>query len=52
LQQVARSMTDLQIVVRAGNNQNAANAGEIAIIKFRLDKMEEDHARIMNGKRH
>jgi hypothetical protein len=50
LQEVSRGMAALQISVNAGNNQSVTLAGEIALIKFRMEHVEADLARTKGGK--
>jgi hypothetical protein len=45
LQRVTEAVADLKITVTAGNNANSVTAGEIALIKFRLEHLEADAAR-------
>ncbi len=42
LAEVSRRMIDLQITVNAGNTQNVTLAGEIALVKFRLEHLESE----------
>lgn len=40
LQKVTEGLADLQITVRAGNNQSTTLAGEIALLKYRVENLE------------
>jgi hypothetical protein len=48
-QQLLQGMAELKIAVQTGNNQTVANTGELAIMKFRMEKVEADHARMLAG---
>lgn len=50
LQEMSRGMAELQITVRAGNNQSVTLAGEIALLKFRVEHLESDTARARQPK--
>lgn len=43
------SMAELKAAVITGNSQTSANTGEIAIMKFRLEKIESELERANNG---
>lgn len=45
LREVTKSLATLQITVTAGNNQSSILAGEVSLIKFRLEHLEADAAR-------
>lgn len=45
LQEVSRGMAALQISVNAGNNQSVTLAGEIALLKFRMEHVESELGR-------
>lgn len=42
LKDVKDQIKDLKITVNAGNNQSMTLAGEIAILKFRIENLESD----------
>jgi len=46
-QQILQGMAELKIAVQTGNNQTIANTGELAIMKFRMEKVEADHAKML-----
>jgi hypothetical protein len=45
-QQILATMAELKIAVNAGNNLGAANAGQIAILQFRQERVEAELARL------
>lgn len=40
LNQLVRDVAEMQATVKAGNTQAVAVAGELALLKFRVDKLE------------
>lgn len=46
--QLVRDVTDLQITVKAGNTQATTVAGEMAILRFRVETLESE-ARVAKG---
>lgn len=42
LNQLVRDVADLQITVKAGNTQAVTVAGEIALLRFRVENLEAD----------
>jgi hypothetical protein len=42
LNQLVRDVADLQIVVKAGNGQAITIAGEIALLRYRVENLEAD----------
>ena len=40
--QLVRDVADLQITVKAGNNQAVTLAGELALLRFRIENLEAD----------
>jgi hypothetical protein len=47
--QILQSMAKIEAAVQTGNNQTLANTGELAIMKFRMEKVEADHARMLSA---
>lgn len=45
LQQVREVLGDLQVSVKAGNAQAASIAGEMALLKYRIENIEASRAR-------
>jgi hypothetical protein len=45
VQQLNREMAELQVTIKASIASSAALTSEIALIKFRLDNIENDRAR-------
>lgn len=42
MQRMSEALQDLQVAVKAGNVANSTFAGEIALLKFRMDSLEAD----------
>lgn len=42
LNQLVRDVADLQITVKAGNGQAVTIAGEIALLRYRVENLESD----------
>lgn len=49
LKQVSQTLAQVQIEVKAGNSSYAALAGEVALLKFRLDGLEADRRAVPAG---
>lgn len=45
LQTLTEKLAELQIAVKVGNGQSSTVAGEIALLKFRMDALEADAKR-------
>lgn len=45
MQQLQRDVQELQITVKAGNTQGMATAGEMALLKYRIENLENDRVR-------
>lgn len=45
LQQVSENLAELQITVKSGNSQSMTLAGEIALLKYRVENLESERAR-------
>lgn len=45
MQQLQRDVQELQITVKAGNSQSITLAGELALVKFRLENLENERGR-------
>lgn len=45
MQQLQRDVQELQITIKAGNSQSVTLAGELALVKFRLENLENERGR-------
>ncbi|MBX3653182.1 MAG: hypothetical protein KF686_03290 [Ramlibacter sp.] len=45
LQKVSENLAELQITVKSGNNQAMTLAGDIALLKFRIENLENSRQR-------
>lgn len=51
LQQVSENLAELQITVKSGNSQSMTLAGEIALLKYRVENLESERARGQQSQR-